>query len=69
LPRNRAGDRIQAVFEIRNPRIEAIAIAIEGFDGGGQPPRLTLALPCYLFDQLRLLCEIARCHQIAPHSH
>ena len=50
----RAGDGIQPLFQDGNAREQPVAVAVEGLDGVGQPPRLVLAFLGNPLDLLRL---------------
>ena len=67
LPRNRAGHRIQTLFQHGDAGIQPVAIAVQRLDGGGQPPRLVLAFLGDRLDLLRLPRQIGGRDLLAPH--
>ena len=68
LPRDRAGHRIQPLFQHGDAGVQPVAIAVEGIDGGRQPPRLVLAFLGDRLDLLRLPHQIGGGDLFAPQS-
>ena len=68
LPGDRAGHRIQPLFQHGDAGVQPVAIAVQGIDGGGQPPRLVLAFPGDGLDLLRLPRQIGGRDLVAPPS-
>src|SRR6185437_3864881 len=63
---DRAGDRIQALFQGRQAGIHPVAIAVERIDRGRQPPCLVLAFPRHRLDLLRLPRQIGGGDFVVP---
>ena len=66
LPGDRAGHGIQTLFQHGDAGIQPVAVAVERVDGGGEPPRLVLALPGDRLDLLRLPRQIDGRDLVAP---
>ena len=66
LPGDRAGHRIQPLFQHGDAGIQPVAIAVQGLDGGSQPPRLAVALLGDGLDLLGLARQIGGRDLVAP---
>ena len=66
LPRDRAGHRIQPLFQHGDARVQPVAIAVQRVDGGGQPSGLVLAFLGDRLDLLRLPRQIGGRDLFAP---
>lgn len=63
---DRPGHRFKPLFERRCPGVEAIAVAIQGVDSGGQASDVVAAFPRDALNLFGLPCQICGGHAILP---